>query len=147
MSYEKKIREKLTAEQKSSLKKGHQKGKSHSFRKKCQCILLRAEGKTVKELSTLYGVGINTIYIWLKLWKTEGIKGLYTKPGQGRPAKIDLNNDYHTATIKTMIENEPKNLNRVVGQIKSKLGIEVSKKTLIRFLKNLNTHGKDFVND
>lgn len=147
MSYEKKIREKLTAEQKSSLKKGYQTGKSHSFRKKCQCILLRYEGKTVNELSIMYGVGKNTIYIWLNLWKTEGINGLYTKPGQGRPPKINLNNRHHTTIIKTMVENEPKNLNRVVGQIKSKLGIEVSKKTLIRFLKNLNTHGKDFVND
>ena len=147
MSYEKKIREKLTVEQKSSLKKGYQTGKSHSFRKKCQCILLRDEGKTVQELSIMYGVGINTIYIWLKLWKTEGIKGLHTKPGQGRPPKFDLNNKTQTATIKRMVENEPKNLNRVVGQVKSNLGIEVSKKTLIRFLKNLNTHGKDSVSD
>lgn len=147
MSYEKKIKEKLTAEQKSSLKKGYQTGKSHSFRKKCQCILLRDEGKTVQELSTMFSVGKNTIYIWLKLWKTEGINGLYTKPGQGRPPKFDSNNKDQANIIKTMVENEPKNLNRVIGQVKSKLGIEVSKKTLIRFLKNLNTHGKDFVND
>jgi len=147
MSYEKKIREKLTDEQKSSLKKGYQTGKSHSFRKKCQCIILRDEGKTVQELSEMYSVGKNTIYIWLKLWKTEGIKGLHTKPGQGRPPKFDLTNKNQVKTIKTMVENEPKNLNRIVGQVKSKFGIEVSKRTLIRFLKNLNTDGKDFVDD
>jgi transposase len=42
--------------------------------------------------------------------------------------------------VKTLVENEPKNLNRVVGQIKSKMNIDLSKKTLQRFLKNLNIY-------
>ena len=39
-----------------------------------------------------------------------------------------------------------KNLKRAVGRIKSQLDIDLSKKTLKRFLKNLNTNGSAFVN-
>ena len=48
MSRKNKYIEELTQEQKSSLKKGYQRGKSHIFRRKCQCILLSHEGKRVK---------------------------------------------------------------------------------------------------
>ena len=138
---------KLTEEQKSSLRKGYTSGKSHLFRRKCQCILLNNEGKTTKELSLLYGISIYSILQWFKRWESGGIEGLKLKPGRGRKPKLNLSNSKHTETVKTLVENEPKNLNRVIGQIKYKLNIELSKKTLKRFLKNLNINGNDFVND
>ena len=45
--------------------------------------------------------------------------------------------------LKDFVENEPQNLNRVKTELESKLGIELSKKTLQRFLKNLNIDGND----
>jgi len=50
-------------------------------------------------------------------------------------------------TVKTLIKNEPKNLTRVTAQLEKKLGIEVSKRTLKRFLKNLTTDGNAFAAD
>lgn len=138
--------EKLTEEQKSSLKKGYTSGKSHLFRRKCQSILKSHEGMTAKELSELYGVTSYSILVWFKLWQTKGIEGLKLQPGRGRPKKLDASNDEHVQTVKTLVKNEPKNLTRVTGQVKSKLGIKLSKKTLKRFLKNLNTSGNDFEN-
>ena len=52
--------------------------------------------------------------------------------------------NFSSRVLKTLIENEPKNLNRVTTQIADQLGVEVSKKTLQRFLKNLNTDGNAF---
>jgi transposase len=83
----------------------------------------------------------------LNLWERQGIEGLKLKPGRGRKPKLKTDEKTHVETVKTLIENEPKNLNRVTNQIEDKLGIEVSKKTLKRFLKNLNTDGNDFVED
>ena len=135
--------EKLTDEQKSLLQKGYTRGKSHLFRRKCQCILLSNEGKTTAELSTLYGISKHSILIWFKRWENGGIEGLQLKPGRGRKPKLNLSKASHTETVKVLVENEPKNLNRVTAQIKSELGIDLSKRTLKRFLKNLNTDGSD----
>lgn len=147
MSRKNKFIEKLTKEQKSSLKKGYQTGKSHIFRRKCHCILLSHEGKTVNELCEFFSVSRISIYKWLKKWESQGIVGLELKPGRGRPPKLNLKDQKQVKKIKTLVENEPKNLNRVVGQLQSELGIDLSKKTLKRFLKNLNTDGNDSEED
>lgn len=147
MSRKNKYIEKLTKEQRSSLEKGYKTGKSFVFRRKCHSILLSHEGQTVNELSQFFKVSTITVYKWLKEWESQGIKGLKVKPGQGRPTKLNLDDQNHVKMVKTLVENEPKNLTRVVGQLKSKLGIDISKKTLKRFLKNLNINGSDSEND
>lgn len=146
MSRKKRFIEKLTAAQNRSLERGYRTGKSHLYRRKCHCILLSNKGKTVQELANLYSVKTRTVYSWFDLWESEGIKGLALKPGRGRKPKLNASDETQVKIVKTLIENEPKNLNRVVGQIKSQLDIDLSKKTLKRFLKNLNTSGSDFVN-
>jgi len=133
--------EKLTEEQKSSLKKGYTYGKSPLYRRKCHCILLSHSGKDCKELSEFFGVSVHSIREWLKRWEKGGLKGLALKAGRGRKPKLDLNQSKHVKIVKTLIKNEPRNLNRVTAKLQSNLGIEVSKKTLQRFLKNLNTDG------
>lgn len=143
MSRKNKFIEKLSEEQKSSLKKGYQRGKSHIFRRKCQCILLSHEGKTVSELSDFFSVSAISIYKWLRNWESQGIVGLELKPGRGRPPKLNLADQEQVKRVKSLVENEPKNLNRVVGQLQSELGVDLSKKTLKRFLKSLNTDGND----
>lgn len=137
----------LTEAQKRSLEKGYKTGKSHLFRRKCQCMLLSNEGKTVPELSQLFGVSPISIYTWFNRWETDGIEGLKLKPGRGRPAKLQTDNQQQVKIVKTLVENEPKNLNRVVGQVQSELGIDISKKTLQRFLKSLTIDGNGFAAD
>ena len=146
MSRKKRYIEKITKEEKTSLEKGYRTGKSHVFRRKCQCILLSNTGSSVEELATLYGVRTRTVYEWFNRWEKEGLEGLQLKPGRGRPAKLSPENAKQVKVVKQLIENEPKNLNQVVAQVETELAIELSKKTLIRFLKNLNMHGNDLGN-
>lgn len=136
--------ESLTEDEKKSLKKGHTYGKSPLFRRKCHCILLNHSGKTITELASFLGVSIQSIGIWIRQWEQHGLEGLKLKPGRGRPLKLDPNSDRQVEIVKTLIKNEPKNLRKVTAQIEEKLGVEVSKKTLKRFLKNLNTDGNAF---
>ncbi|MEQ9442718.1 MAG: helix-turn-helix domain-containing protein [Cyclobacteriaceae bacterium] len=137
----------LSEGQKRLLEKGYKTGKSHLFRRKCQSMLLSNEGKTVTELSQIFEVSQISIYAWFNRWETDGIEGLKLKPGRGRPAKLRTDDQQQVKIVKILVENEPKNLNRVVGQVQSELGVSVSKKTLQRFLKNLNTSGSVFAGD
>ncbi|MEM6805946.1 MAG: helix-turn-helix domain-containing protein [Bacteroidota bacterium] len=141
MSGKNKFVTKLSSSEEGSLKKGYKTGKSFIFRRKCHAILLSNEGQTVNELSIFFGVSAISVYGWLKAWESQGLKGLERKAGQGRPRKLSLDNEQHVKTVKTLVENEPQNLNRVLSQLQSELELEVSKKTLQRFLKNLNTDG------
>jgi len=146
MSRKNKYIEVVTIEEKSSLEKGYKTGKSHIFRRKCQCILKSNEGQTATELSAFFDVTIRTIYQWFKEWETAGIEGLKLKPGRGRPVKLDTENEVHVKTVKTLIENEPQSSKQVVEQVADRLEIKLSKKTLKRFLKNLNISGNASVN-
>ena len=139
--------ENLTEEQKSSLKKGYTYGKSPIFRRRCHCILLNHSGKTVKELSSYFAISDQSIRQWLKLWERHGIEGMKLQSGRGRKSKLKTEDAKHVETVKELIENEPKNLNRVKVELEETLGIELSKKTLKRFLKNLNTVGNAFDED
>jgi hypothetical protein len=47
--------------------------------------------------------------------------------------------------VKTLVGNDNQNLNKVTGQVADQLETGLSKKTLQRFLKSLNTDGSDFV--
>lgn len=147
MSRKLKFIEKLSEEQKSSLQKGYTFGKSPLYRRRCHCILLSHSRQTVAELSNLFGVGEPSIRSWLKLWESEGLTGLDLKPGRGRKPKLNTSEPSHVQKVKTLIENEPQNLNQVKGQIAEELGITLSKRTLQRFLKNLNIVGNDFGED
>ncbi len=141
MSRKQRFIENLTVSQKSALEKGYTTGKSHLFRRKCHCILLSHERKPVGELSDFFGVSAISIYSWLNQWEAKGIEGLQLKAGRGRPRKLALEDKATLAKVKELVENEPQNLNRVVGQIQANLGIELSKKTLQRFLKKRGMFG------
>ena len=137
----------LTKEEYSALSKGYALGESPLYRRKCHCILLSYSGKTTNELSTIFDVSKQSILKWLNLWESVGIQGLQLKPGRGRKPKLDITKKKHVTTVKKLIENEPKNLSRVTTQIKQQLGVDMSKKTLKRFLKNLNIDGNASVED
>ena len=137
----------LTEEQKDSLQKGYSHGKSPLYRRKCHCILQSNTGKTTKQLASFFQVNTITVLNWFILWEKEGIEGLKLKTGRGRKPKLSINDPHHVSIVKTLIENENQSLTKVTGQITEQLGIELSKKTLQRFLKNLNTDGNDSADD
>jgi transposase len=143
MSRKKRYIENLTEEERSSLTKGYKTGASHLFQRKCQCILLSNEGYTVNQLSELFGVTIQSIYKWFNRWESGGIKALELQPGRGRKPKLELDNKEHVQIVKELVENEPKSLRYIVGKLESEHGFQISKMTLLRFLKSLDTAGKD----
>jgi transposase len=133
----------LTEDEKVSLQRGYAHGKSPLFRRKCHCILQSNSGKTSKELASFFQVNSLTVLSWFKLWENKGIEGLKLKAGRGRKPKLNPTDQKHVKMVKTLIENDNQNLNKVSGQLADRLGTALSKKTLQRFLKSLGIDGND----
>ena len=132
----------LSETEEASLNKGYKSREPYLFRRKCHCILESNEGKTIEELRVFFGVRRATVTGWFNRWETEGIEGLKMRLGRGRPKKLNLDDGEQVKRVKELVENDPQNLNRVLDSLKSEYEIEdLSKKTLQRFLKNLNTNG------
>ena len=51
---------------------------------RARILLLREEGKSQTQTGEILKVHRNTVRLWEKRYKNEGIKGLYDKPGRGR---------------------------------------------------------------
>jgi transposase len=53
-------------------------------RKNCHTILLKADGRTSKDVGDIVGMSHVSVNSWLHRYKTEGISGLMVKSGRGR---------------------------------------------------------------
>jgi len=141
MNGKKRFIENLTEKEQRSLTEGYKTGNSPVYQRRCHCILLSSQHYTVNELSKLFSVSINTVYDWFNRWGSSGIDGLKLQPGRGRKKKLDTENADHVKVVKKLVENDPQQLNRAVVHVKDELGIEISKKTLKRFLKKSTISG------
>jgi len=116
------------------LKRIHKCSKSFQVRNRAHCILLRNQGWTMKKIAETFFKSEKTIFNWIKTWEKNGLVGLYNRKGQGR--KPTFNQEEKTE-IKSWVEENPKNLKKVLGKIEEKWPKKISKKTLTRILKSL----------
>jgi transposase len=126
---------KLELSEKSSLETGWKTGKKSTFRNRCHYILLSNQRMTINEIGAIYNKGYQAISRWLNRYEKEGISGLHTGKGKGRPAIIRIDNESEIKKVEELVEKYPKNLKVVVAKIKEELGKEMSVKTLQRILK------------
>lgn len=75
------------------LEKGYHNGPTHSFRIRCKSILLKSEGKSASKIAEMLEVTVATVYTWIKRYEENGIKGLKTRPGQGRKPIMDCSDE------------------------------------------------------
>lgn len=62
----------------------------HKAVRRLMIALAYTDGRSVRQLSCLYGVPQSTIYYWLDRFDERGIKGaLKDEPRPGRPRKLD----------------------------------------------------------
>lgn len=130
---------KLSAEQRTELEKGYRKGKSHVFRHRCQMILLKSENRTSEEIAKILGGCEVVVNNWLKRFETEGIKGLETRAGRGRPPILSQQNPEHVQKVQEGIKQHPNSVKTVIAKLEEDLALEMSPDTLKRFLKKMVT--------
>lgn len=78
----------LSEVQRAELEKSLKTSDSHSFRMRCQLILLKSDGRKSKEVGKIVNMCHVSVNSWLKRYKKEGLCGLLTKPGRGRKPSI-----------------------------------------------------------
>ena len=126
---------KLSAEQQAELEKGYRSGKSHAFRQRCQMILLKSENRTSKEVADILGCCEVVINNWQERFEMEGIKGLETRPGRGRPPILSSQNHEHLRRVKEEIKKHPNSVKTVIAKLEEEMNLAMHPETLKRFLK------------
>jgi len=126
----------LTAEQRAELEKGYRTGKSHCFRTRCQMVLLKSEKRISVEVAAVLGccemVVVNN---WLVRYEKEGIKGLATRAGRGRPPILSQQNPRHLQKVEAEIKKHPNSVKTVVAILEEELDLVMHPETLKRYLK------------
>jgi len=127
----------LSAQQRAELEKGYRTGKTHTFRQRCQMILLKAESRTSLEAAAVLGCCEVVVNNWLKRYELEGIKGLETRAGRGRPPILSQQNAEHLQKVKDEIKKHPNSVKTVVSVLEDDLDLVMHPETLKRFLKKM----------
>ena len=125
----------LTAERRAELEKGYRTGKSHCFRTRCQMVLLKSEKRTSVEVAEVLGCCEMVVNNWLARYEAEGIQGLATRAGRGRPPILSQQNPQHLQKVEAEIKNHPNSVKTVVAILEADLDLAMHPETLKRFLK------------
>ena len=129
----------LSVEQRAELEKGYRTGKSHAFRTRCQMILLKSENRTSTEVTAILGGCEVVINNWVNRFQAQGIEGLETRPGRGRPPILSQQNPEHLQTVQAQIKDHPNSVKTVVARLEEDLNLIMHPETLKRFLKKMVT--------
>ena len=123
----------LSEASRKALQSGYEKGKVHEYRRRCRMILLKATGRSSREVATEVGCCEVVVNTWLSRYEQEGIQGLETKPGRGRKPILDRELD--RAAIERVVKEHRQRLELARCELEQELGKSFCKKTLVRFLK------------
>lgn len=130
----------LSQAQLEELEWGYKYGENNVFRSHCQAILLSHQGYTVQELMQIFDCRKNTIYDWFNRYQSDGVAGLQIKQGRGRKPKLKAEDK---AIVEAKVQQNRRKLSLAKAAIEKELGRELSRSTLIRFLKSMTTVGAD----
>lgn len=125
----------LTKAQRDALEEGYRAGSSHTFRVRCQMILLKSERRTAIEIADLLGCCEVVVNNWLRRYELEGIEGLRTKPGRGRKPILDAEKDL--PSVKAAVTSSRQRISLAKAELEAALDKAFSQKTLERYIKNM----------
>ena len=126
---------KLSSTRRQELENGYTNGTQAVFRKRCHLVLLKSDGRSAKDISSIIGLNKTSIGNWLTRYEAEGISGLKNKPGQGRKAILDPTSEKEK--VAEAVKAERQRLSQAKSILEKNLGKRFSKRTLQRFLKKL----------
>jgi len=122
----------LTTEQREALETGYRTGRAHSFRVRCQMILLKSEKRTSLEIVDILGSCEMTVNNWLKRYQEFGIDGLRTRPGRGRKSILKAED---LEQVKAAVTESRQRISQAQAELETSLGKKFSHSTLKRYLK------------
>lgn len=125
------IKLELNKEQIANLKSIIKNEKKYRTAQRAQALLLRYKGISVADISFALNVRTETVYIWIKNYKSVGIDSLYEKDGRGRKS---IFKDIPKDEIKELV-NTKASISIINANIKDKYDIDVSNESVRKFVK------------
>lgn len=125
----------LSEAERAALAKGYREGETHSYRQRCQILLLKSERRTSAEVAEILDCCEVSVNNWRKRYEAEGIEGLKTKAGRGRKPILDANTDLEA--VKEAVQAHRQQLHVARAELEEALGKNFSTKTLERYIKNM----------
>lgn len=122
----------LNAAQRAALEIGHRTGAGCAFRRRCQMILLKSQGRTSSQVAEIVGVCEMSVHNWVHRYLDYGIAGLETKPGRGRKAILQ---ETDLESVRQIVAEHRQRLSVAKAELEQALGKSFSQETLARFVK------------
>lgn len=122
----------LDAGARLALQQGYEQGHSPAFRKRCQMILLKSQGRTSSEIGQIVGSCEMLIHNWVHRYQEEGIAGLHTRPGRGRQAILQ---ECDLEAVQAAVKEHRQRLSVAKAELEQTLGKSFCRKTLADFVK------------
>ena len=130
MKYARKIE--LTETQRLALVDGMKQGDTHQFRRRCQGILLKSEGKTNKYIGDALNCTAISVHLWLKAYNEGGIDAIRTKSVQRRKPILDKTE--HEKIVREAVKKNRQSIEKAKEEVEKELKVKLSVSTLKRFL-------------
>jgi transposase len=125
----------LSESERTELENLYKKSDNHTLRKRCQTILLKADGRKSKDVGTIVGMNHISVNSWLSRYKLDKIPGLLTKPGRGSKRKIDISID--GAEVLALAKKHRQKVELAKAEWEAANGKTLHRETFRRFLKSL----------
>lgn len=125
----------LRESDKRDLESGYKYSPKASYSRRCHIILLKSKGHSSQQIADIFGITDQAVNNWIKRFEANGLEGLQTKKGQGRPRIFDKEKD--AEKVKRIVKKERQRLKLAKAELEHEIGKDFSMKTLNRFLKLL----------
>ena len=93
------------------------------------------ENRTSEKTAEILGCCEMVVNNRVARYQTEGVKGLTTQAGRGRPPILSQQNPEHLQKVADEIKEHPNSVKTVVAVLEEKLNLTLHPETLKRFLK------------
>lgn len=103
----------------------------YRVRNRANAILYKFRFYEVKEIAKILNVKPQTVYLWIRKFKKDGIASFYDKEGRGRIGILKVE---YSEEIKALVINQP-SLSVANAIIREKLNIYVHNETLRKYFK------------
>lgn len=135
----------LSKEQRTALEHELKTNDNHSFRMRCQAILLKASGRSSKDVGQIVGMCHVSVNSWLKRFKIKGLDGLNTKPGRGRKPLLNKETDKDAVLAAVRANRQRIQLAKADWETSRSVGSPpISESTFRTFLKSLTADTNAF---
>jgi transposase len=101
---------------------------------RCRCTLLKSEGLSSVQVGEQTEMTVQSINSWVKRFEVEGIKGLHTRPGQGRKPVMDCSDG---EAVRKAVESDRQSVRSAREAWQNSSGKEAGDLTFRRFLSAL----------